>query len=143
VRMSPPQSPRRVHTGRAARHRQPTGQQGSRPGRGRRPVPLGRSVRRVQRHRADRSVLRRRRPPPTLPGRGPTTELLPAHHGNHSDPSQHARTGLLPAQRAGGKSHKEALRCLNRRLSDVIYRQVLSDAARRATSPGGHVGAAT
>jgi transposase len=46
-------------------------------------------------------------------------------------------------KRAAGKSHKEALRCLKRRLSDVIYRQLVSDAARRATSPGGHVGAAT
>ena len=44
-------------------------------------------------------------------------------------------------KRAAGKSHKEALRCLKRRLSDVIYRQLVSDAARRATSPGGHVGA--
>jgi transposase len=44
-------------------------------------------------------------------------------------------------KRAAGKSHKEALRCLKRRLSDVIYRQLVSDAARRVTSPGGHVGA--
>jgi transposase len=44
-------------------------------------------------------------------------------------------------KRATGKSHKEALRCLKRRLSDVIYRQLVSDAARRVTSPGGHVGA--
>ena len=34
-------------------------------------------------------------------------------------------------KRAAGKSHKEALRCLKRRLSDVIYRQLVSDAARR------------
>jgi transposase len=46
-------------------------------------------------------------------------------------------------KRAAGKSHKEALRCLKRRLSDVIYRQLVTDAARRATSPGGHVGATT
>jgi transposase len=45
-------------------------------------------------------------------------------------------------QRAAGKSHKEALRCLKRRLSDVVYRQLVADAARRATNPGGHVGAA-
>ena len=44
-------------------------------------------------------------------------------------------------KRAAGKSHKEALRCLKRRLSDVIYRQLLSDAERRVTSPGRHVGA--
>jgi transposase len=45
-------------------------------------------------------------------------------------------------KRAAGKSHKEALRCLKRRLSDVVYRQLVADAARRATSPGGHAGAA-
>jgi transposase len=46
-------------------------------------------------------------------------------------------------KRAAGKTHKEALRCLKRRLSDVIYRQLVTDAARRATSPGGHAGATT
>ena len=47
-------------------------------------------------------------------------------------------------QRASGKSHKEALRCLKRRLSDVVYRQLLRDAqAGQAASPGGQQGAAT
>jgi transposase len=31
-------------------------------------------------------------------------------------------------KRAEGKGHKEALRCLKRRLSDVVYRQLLRDA---------------
>jgi transposase len=31
------------------------------------------------------------------------------------------------AKRAAGKSHKEALRCLKRRLSDVVYRIMLRD----------------
>jgi transposase len=34
-------------------------------------------------------------------------------------------------KRANGKSHKEALRCLKRRLSDIIYRQLLKDAGRQ------------
>jgi transposase len=42
-------------------------------------------------------------------------------------------------KRAAGKSHKEALRCMKRRLSDVVYRQLLRDA--RAAGPGGHPGA--
>jgi transposase len=42
-------------------------------------------------------------------------------------------------KRAAGKSHKEALRCLKRRLSDVVYRQLLR--AARAAGPGGHPGA--
>jgi transposase len=39
----------------------------------------------------------------------------------------------------------EALRCLKRRLSDVVYRQLLADAGLRSqageTGPGGHCGA--
>jgi transposase len=42
-------------------------------------------------------------------------------------------------KRAAGKSHKEALRCLKRRLSDVVYRTLLRDA--KAAGPGGHPGA--
>jgi len=34
-------------------------------------------------------------------------------------------------KRTNGKSHKEAMRCLKRRLSDVVYRQLLRDAARQ------------
>jgi hypothetical protein len=52
---------------------------------------------------------------------------------------------------ATGKTPREALRCLKRRLSDVVYRQLAEDMrhARQArrdsqyeTDPGGHVGAA-
>jgi transposase len=42
-------------------------------------------------------------------------------------------------KRAAGKSHKEALRCLKRRLSDVVYGRLVRDA--RAAGPGGHPGA--
>ena len=42
-------------------------------------------------------------------------------------------------KRAAGKSHLEALRCLKRRLSDVVFRRLLIDAA--AVSPGGQAGA--
>ncbi len=46
-------------------------------------------------------------------------------------------------KRADGKSHKEALRCLKRRLSDVVYRQLVLDAtAVMAASLGGQQGAA-
>lgn len=44
-------------------------------------------------------------------------------------------------KRAAGKSHREALRCLKRRLSDVVYRQLIRDAARAGAGPGGHSGA--
>ncbi|MCK8675076.1 transposase [Rhodococcus sp. HM1] len=45
-------------------------------------------------------------------------------------------------KRAAGKSHREALRCLKRRLSDVVYRQLLRDATPAVTAgPGGQSGA--
>ncbi|HEX6140573.1 MAG TPA: IS110 family transposase, partial [Candidatus Limnocylindria bacterium] len=47
---------------------------------------------------------------------------------------------------AAGKTRLEAMRCLKRRISDAIYRQLVSDvrAAAQATDetgPGGHSGA--
>src|SRR5262249_58136080 len=43
---------------------------------------------------------------------------------------------------AGGKTPMEAMRCLRRRLSDVVYRQLAADArAPGQTGPGGHSGA--
>jgi transposase len=45
---------------------------------------------------------------------------------------------------AAGKTPMEALRALKRRLSDVVYRQLVDDQKRRLEAgPGGHVGAAT
>ena len=43
-------------------------------------------------------------------------------------------------RRTKGKSHKEAMRCLKRRLSDVVYRQLRRDANRLEAGPGGHSG---
>jgi transposase len=42
---------------------------------------------------------------------------------------------------AAGKTRMEALRALKRRLSDVVYRQLVADAKK--ASPGGHAGATT
>jgi hypothetical protein len=43
---------------------------------------------------------------------------------------------------AAGKTPLEALRCLKRRLSDVVYRQLVADAdTAEQTGPGGHCGA--
>jgi transposase len=41
---------------------------------------------------------------------------------------------------AVGKTPMEAMRCLKRRLSDVVYRQMVADANAAATGPGGHSG---
>lgn len=37
----------------------------------------------------------------------------------------------------------EAMRALKRRLSDIVYRQMITDARAVATGPGGHLGTAT
>ncbi len=44
-------------------------------------------------------------------------------------------------KKAGGKSSMEAMRCLKRRLSDTVYRTMLSDLVQHATTgPGGQPG---
>lgn len=45
-------------------------------------------------------------------------------------------------KRAEGKSHKEAMRCLKRRLPDVVYRRLRADALNTEADPGGHPRAA-
>jgi transposase len=44
---------------------------------------------------------------------------------------------------AAGKTKMEAMRCLKRRLSDIVYKQMRDDAQQVVTGPGGQVGAAT
>ncbi len=44
-------------------------------------------------------------------------------------------------KKAAGKTSMEAMRCLKRRLSDVVYRTMVNDAAAAMTGPGGHPGA--
>jgi transposase len=44
-------------------------------------------------------------------------------------------------KRVEGKKPLEAMRCLKRKISDAIYRQLLADAERVGASPGGHCGA--
>jgi transposase len=44
---------------------------------------------------------------------------------------------------AAGKTPMEAMRALKRRLSDIVYRQMITDARAAVTGPGGHLGAAT
>jgi len=42
---------------------------------------------------------------------------------------------------AAGKTAMKAIRCLKRRLSDVVYKQMINDARRQATGPEGQSGA--
>jgi transposase len=46
-------------------------------------------------------------------------------------------------KRSAGKTHREALRCLKRRMSDQVYRQLVRDADQRRAGPGGHPGTIT
>jgi hypothetical protein len=47
-------------------------------------------------------------------------------------------------KKAAGKTSMEAMRALKRRLSDIVYRQMVNDAtAATATSSGGHQGTST
>jgi transposase len=47
-------------------------------------------------------------------------------------------------KKASGKTSMEAMRALKRRLSDVVYRQMINDATVSvATGPGGHQGTST
>ena len=47
-------------------------------------------------------------------------------------------------KKADGKAPMEAMRCVKRRLSDIVYRQLLNDAlAQTQTGPGGHRGTST
>ena len=44
-------------------------------------------------------------------------------------------------KKADGKTSMEAMRCLKRRLSDIVYRQLVADTLRPAgAGPGGHPG---
>jgi transposase len=45
-------------------------------------------------------------------------------------------------KRAEGKSKKEAMRCLKRRLSDVVYRQLIHHRDQQQAGSGGHPGTA-
>ena len=46
-------------------------------------------------------------------------------------------------KKAAGKTSMETMRCLKRRLSDIVYRQMLDDATAAMTGPGGHRGTST
>jgi len=44
-------------------------------------------------------------------------------------------------KQTAGKTRAEAMRCLKRRISDALYRQLVADARAARTGPGGHCGA--
>ena len=83
---------------------------------------------------------------PGRPSRGPSAETrCRATTGRHKSPTGLDTDGraYYRRKRAESKRPMEAIRCLKRRISDAIYRQLITDAApqRANAGPGGHCGA--
>ena len=85
--------------------------------------------------------------PTTLPS---TESRTPYRNGREPGALQTEGRTYYRRKLAAGKTKLEALRCLKRRISDAIYRQMLADAERAqpitgadpdGTGPGGHCGA--
>jgi transposase len=86
---------------------------------------------------------RRWRPPaarwsaPVVAGRGSQAEPRPVHDGDGQVRRPSAGQAYYRRKLAEGKSPKEALRCLKRRLSDAVYRCLMVDKHRRAAAASG------
>ena len=88
----------------------------------RRPLPQPRSFRRLHRHRSHRSVFWRADHTPPLTTRQPTAQPRAPHRRDHPDPVR-ALPGRAFFERkvAEGKTKKEAVRALKRRIADAVY----------------------
>jgi hypothetical protein len=91
---------------------------------------------------------------PAVAGREQQDEPRAAHRRGRADPSRHRGPRYYRRRLAESKTPMEAVRCLKRRLSDAVYRQLVADtnadtntntAATTAveTGPGGHSGASS
>ena len=98
-------------------------------------------VRQLERHRTPGRLQRRTEAPSALPRRQPANQPGTSHHGHRADPPRHRRPRLLSAPPGRGQDADRSVARLKRRLSDVVYRQLVADAAK--ASPGGHTGATT
>ena len=73
-----------------------------------------------------------RRPAPAVAGREPADEPHDPHRRRHPDPPRHPGRAYYRRKLAAGKTRAEAMRCLKRRISDALYRQLLADAEGRS-----------
>jgi transposase len=79
-------------------------------------------------HGAGRGLQRRGGSPQALAGRKPSSQQNALHLVAVCQARSHARGGAYYRKKiAEGKSRKEALRCLKRRISDAIFRSLLAD----------------
>lgn len=137
----------RQHPEQPLRNWRANGRQDPRPRRHGAPVRLPRHVRVIQRDRAHRGVIwRRRATPAPAPVTGNSTTPCTSWRSHAARLRHRGGEPTTGAKRAAGKSHKEALRCLESQLSDAVYRRLLRDAASRTTvrpttNPGGQRGA--
>ena len=132
----------RQHAAAAARHR---------------PLRRGAAARRRRRHprgsptgtasRPGTAPHRWMPPPATRTGTGSPAPATGGSTGSCTSwPSSRCATTPKAAPTTGASSLPakppwKRLRCLKRRLSDVVYRQMCTDAKRAQTGPGGHAGA--
>ena len=91
-------------------------------------------------------LLRGAEPPPAVPGRESADEPHDPFAAISQIRLDTDGRAYYRRKRAEGKKPLEAIRCLKRRISDAIYRQLLEDAQRVTredvgTGPGGHCGA--
>jgi transposase len=80
---------------------------------------------------SDRVLLRWADHPPAVAARQPAAQPRPALRGDHPDPTppQPGR-GYYDRKLAEGKTPREAIRALKRRLSDIVWRHLVADAQR-------------
>ena len=90
-------------------------------------LPERRALRPLQRHRADRSVVGTEPAASTQPPREPPVEPRAPHRRGHPGPQRHPGRAYYLRKQAEGKTRKEALRALKRRISDAVYHQLLAD----------------
>ena len=86
------------------------------------------TVRVLDRHRTPGRLIRGTDPPPAVPRREPAGQPHDPHRRDQPDPPGHRRRAYYAHKRAEGKRPLEAIRCLKRRISDAIYRQLVADA---------------
>jgi len=96
--------------------------------------------RRPQRHRPGRGVLWPAEDLPAVAARATGVSTMPSiwPRSPRSGTSTATAAPTTSASSPRGKTHKEALRCLKRRISDAIYARLRADA--RKAGPGGQPG---
>ena len=86
-----------------------------------------RSLRRLQRNRPDRVLLWWQDPAPAQPARQPETEPRHPHGRVTQIRFETPGRGYYDKKLAEGKTKKEALRALKRRISDAVYKRLVDD----------------